>query len=90
MTVISPLAPNRADPAGPAGAARAAAEAGALQAGEGEGGALLLGEQCRSRAPGGEDGEALARHPAIRLWRGGPSNVLYARESVGWRLMADL
>ncbi|WP_285295127.1 tRNA lysidine(34) synthetase TilS [Aureimonas altamirensis] len=35
-------------------------------------------------------GEALARHPAIRLWRGGPSNVLYARESVGWRLMADL
>lgn len=35
-------------------------------------------------------GEVLARHPAIRPWRGGPLNVLDARESVGWRLMADL
>ena len=35
-------------------------------------------------------GEALARHPAIRPWPGGPSHRLDAQESVGWRLMANL
>ncbi len=35
-------------------------------------------------------GEAVARHPAIRPWRDGPSAVLDTQESVGWRLTADL
>lgn len=37
-----------------------------------------------------QTGEVLARHASIRPWANGPAQLLNARESVSWRLMADL